>query len=90
MRATFAPFVLVFVDFFPLEWDRLVSLGQQFFKFGSRYWLHSVKLFPCGPLSLAGLRQTCLRELVRVLKADVFGTLASILWSVLAAHAAVV
>ena len=27
MRATFAPFVLVFVDFEPLEWNRLCVLG---------------------------------------------------------------
>ena len=66
-----------------------MSLCQQFFQFGSRYWIQSVKLFPLGPLSLAGLRQTCLRELVRGLKTDVFGTLASLLWSVLVAHAAV-
>ena len=75
MRATFAPFVLVFVDFDPLEWNRLVSLGQQMFQFGSRCWIHSVELFPLRPLSLAGLRQTCLRALVIGLKADVFGTL---------------
>ena len=53
MRTTFAPFVLVFVDFDPLEWNRLVSLGQQLFQFGPRYWIQSVELFPLGPLNLA-------------------------------------
>ena len=89
MRTTFAPFVLIFIDFDPLEWGWLVSLGQQLFQFGSRYWIHSVELFPLGLLSLAGLDQTCLRELVRGHKTDVFGTLASLLWSVLVAHAAI-
>ena len=60
MRAIFGPSVLVFVDFDPLEWNRLVSLRQQLFQFGSRYWIHSVELLSLGPLSLAGLRQTCM------------------------------
>ena len=62
MRTT-APFVLVFVDFDPQEWNRFVSLNQQLFQFGARYWKHSVFfLFPLGPLNLARFRQTCLRE----------------------------
>ena len=70
MRTTFASFVLVFVDFDPLGWNRLVSLGQQLLQSRPRYWIHSVELFPLGPLGLAGLRQTCLREMVRGLKTD--------------------
>ena len=79
MRTTFAPFVLVSVDFDPLDWNRFVSLDQQLFQFGSQYWIHSVKLFPLGPFNLAGFRQTCLCELIRSLKIDVFGSLASLL-----------
>ena len=82
MRTTFAPFVLVFVDVDPLKWNRLVSLGQQLFQFGSRYWIHSVKLFPLGPFNLARFRQTCLRELIRSLNMDVFGSLTFLLWSI--------
>ena len=45
MKTTFAPFVLVFVDFDPLEWDWLVSLDQQFFQFGSRYGYTALNCF---------------------------------------------
>ena len=89
MRSTFAPFVLVFVDFNRLEWNRFVSLNQQLFQFVSRYWIHSVKQFPLGPFNLAGFRQTWLRELIRSLKIDVFGSLAFLLWSIFVTHTAV-
>ena len=58
MRTTFVSFVLVFVDVDPLKWNRFVSLIQQLFLFGSRYWIYSVKMCPLVPFNLAGFRQT--------------------------------
>ena len=58
MRTTFASFMLVFVDVDTLKWNRFVSLNQQLFQFGSRYWIYSVKMFPLVPFNFAGFRQT--------------------------------
>ena len=89
MRTTFASFMLVFVDVDPLKWNRFVSLNQQLFQFGSRYWIYSVKMFPLVPFNLAGFRQTSLRELIRSLRINVFGSLAFLLWSIFVTHTAV-
>ena len=55
MRTTFAPFMLVFVDFDPLEWNRFVSLNQQLFQFGSRYWIYSIKNVSTCPIQPCGI-----------------------------------
>ena len=90
MRTTFASFMLVFCRCRPTDLESVCVLEPTIVSSsGPDTGYTAFKMFPLVPFNLAAFRQTWLRELIRSLKIDVFGSLAFLLWSIFVTHTAV-